>query len=99
MTAEVIEADQKLHRVNAGIRLGESGIGDVNVAQREHGIPFAAEILQTDRCPRRKVHIRSAEGNLMVSVEASTADFDIRSNPPTRIKVPLEDDRVNVCAN
>src|SRR5581483_19486 len=99
VTAEVIEPDQKLHRVNAGIRLGESGIGDVNVAQREYGIPFATEVLQTDRRPRRKVHIRSAEGDFMVGVEASTADFDIRSNPPMRIKVPLEDNRVNVCPN
>src|SRR5277367_1196934 len=91
---ESAKTEAHLNRVDARVRSGHTGVGDMHEA--DFGVPviFALQKVRSDRTARREIHARCSRRCLLGGEERAAAKIDVRRNTVVLDKVPLQRERI-----
>ncbi len=91
---KLADSQPHLHRVDPGIRRGQSGVRDVHVAQLEADVMPGAKDVHAERGLVHEIHRVRSGGNAVVGEDRATGEFKIRREAPATLKVPLQAERI-----
>lgn len=91
---EKADANAGFDCIDAGIYGGEAGVGDVQVADLDIPIEFAAEEMDSHRGLRSEVHARNPRWDGLIREENAARDFGVRHDAAIGFKIPFQNDGI-----
>jgi len=91
---EPSHTESNLDRINPRIRESQSRVRDVQVAQFHAPVIFRAEDVCAQRGGGREVHGVGVGGDVVVSEEGASAEFEVGREAAAANEIPLEAERV-----
>src|SRR6266550_3443754 len=84
------DPETNLERVDAGVEVGQSSVGDVHIARLDAPVTPVPEQMYTKHTAGRKVHGVGTGRNVVAGEKRSAVQFEVGDYATPRGKIPLE---------
>jgi hypothetical protein len=84
------KAKSELDCVDAGVRAGEAGIGDVHEANLSAPIIFALQEVRADGATGGEIDVRGARWDLVIREQGAAADVNVRCYVVVLDEIPFQ---------